>query len=518
MGKEKKTFFHDLLTSGLERGDPETLRRIRLLNTFFVVFLLAAPLLGVFYLSSGSSFLFNASMVGSVFSGIGILLLRKTRNIKLCSNYAIFLLWAFLLLVRWETGAMAAQGLLLLTWIWNGVLILAAIYVTGYFWGALWSCVIFLESGLAAYLYMGGDRIPGLFSGQTAALYGLGGYLLGLLAILAFAFLFEKERSETKEREEEKGQIVQESRRYIDEILSKSPVPTFVIDRNHRVIQWNRACEEFTGIPANEVIGKRPWEGLFLDEEGTLADKIIDDPGSLLSGGHFEVLRTESGSFSVEAYLPQLGGGVKALMKASPILDQDGAVKGAIQCIQEVRDGDGAADTGAFRLQYTSWDALPCPVYVIDTKGKISSWNEACERKLGFTSELVIGKSPLSIVAKPYRVTFREVVIRVLKGDSFAAREWKYYSMDGDPVYVRAELYPLKDSSGNIQGCVVVNTDITDLRVKLKLLERALGESKERLKELTQEYELLKKNIASFIRKRDEKEPEGKESGQPNTS
>ncbi len=511
MNKEQRTFFQDLLTGGVRDGDPETLRRIKLLNAFFLIFLVSAPLLGLFYLSAGSMLLFNSSMAASLLSAAGILLLRKTRNIKVVSNYAVFLLWAFLFLIRWQTGAMAAQGLLLLTWVWNAVLILAAIYLTGYFWGSIWACLIFLESGLAAYLYMGGDGSPSLFSKETACLYGLGAYLLGLLAVLAFAFLFEKERSESLEREQEKGQIVQESRRYIDEILAKSPVPIFVIDRNHRVIQWNRACEEITGVSADEVIGKRVWEGLFLDEDGTLADKLIDDPSSLLGSEGLEVLRTESGSFSVEAYLPQLRGGVKAVLKASPILDRDGLVKGAIQCIQEIKDGDGT-DTGAFRLRYTSWDALPCPVYVIDAKGKVSSWNEACERKLGFTSELVIGKSPLAIVAKPYRASFREAVIRVLKGEVQSAKEWKYYSMDGEPVYVRAELYPLKDSSGEVKGCVVVNTDVTDLRLKLKIIERALAESKEKLKSLSEEYELLKKNIASFIRTKGESGAQKEES------
>ena len=506
MKRDKKTFFYNLLTSGVEGSDPKTLRRIRLLNTFFLIFLVTAPLLGLFYLSAGSMLLFNSAMLASLLSGFGILLLRKTQHIKVCSNYAVFLLWAFLLMVRWQTGAMSGQGLLLLTWVWNAVLILAAIYLAGYLWGSLWACVIFLESGLAAYIYMGGGETVGLFSKQAACLYGLGGYLLGLLAVLAFAFLFEKERGESMEREEEKGRIVQESRRYIDEILAKSPVPTFVIDRNHRVIQWNRACEEMTGVRADEVVGKRVWDGLFIDQDGTLADKLIEDPSSLINREGLEVLRTESGSFSLEAYLPRIRGGVKAVLKASPIFDKEGLIKGAIQCIQEIKNGDGK-DSGNLRAQYTSWDLLPCPVYVIDTNGKISSWNEACERKLGFTSELVIGKSPLAIVAKSYRSSFRDAVIRVLRGESQSLKEWKYYSMDGEPVYVRAELYPLKDSSGEIEGCVVVNTDVTDLRLKLKIIERALGETREKLKGLSKEYDLLKKNIASFIRTKGGKGP-----------
>jgi len=38
------------------------------------------------------------------------------------------------------------------------------------------------------------------------------------------------------------------------------PVPTFVIDRDHRIIYWNRACEELTGYSRHEMVGTyRYW-------------------------------------------------------------------------------------------------------------------------------------------------------------------------------------------------------------------------------------------------------------------
>jgi len=38
-------------------------------------------------------------------------------------------------------------------------------------------------------------------------------------------------------------------------IIEGSPIPTFVIDRQHKVIFWNKACEELTDFPAREMIG-----------------------------------------------------------------------------------------------------------------------------------------------------------------------------------------------------------------------------------------------------------------------
>ena len=41
----------------------------------------------------------------------------------------------------------------------------------------------------------------------------------------------------------------------LDEILNGTPVPTFVIDLEHRVTHWNRACEVVLHYPAQRMIG-----------------------------------------------------------------------------------------------------------------------------------------------------------------------------------------------------------------------------------------------------------------------
>jgi len=56
--------------------------------------------------------------------------------------------------------------------------------------------------------------------------------------------------------------------------------------------------------------------------------------------------------------------------------------------------------------------------------------------------------------------------------------------------------------SGEVEECVVINTDITALKVRLKNAGRRAMESEEKLKKLTESYNLLTKNIASIIRKK----------------
>ena len=90
--------------------------------------------------------------------------------------------------------------------------------------------------------------------------------------------------------------------------------------------------------------------------------------------------------------------------------------------------------------------------------------------------------------------------MKVFKGGSVEGREWKYYSAQGEPRYVLANAFSVLSGDGKSQECVVVNTDITSLKLKINQLERDETEAQEQLRRLSDEYELLRKNLARYIR------------------
>ena len=502
MGLKTNALFNNFLTSGLKLADAETLRKAKLLNLFELVFVIVAPLLGLFYLSIGALLLFYVSIIAGL-TGLGVMLvLRLTKNLSLSSNLAVFILWAVFIIIRWNSGGISPEGLILLSWVWNAALILLAIFLTGYMWGTVWACLVFLESGLSVIFFRTGHHFTNLIPPEISPVYSLGFYLTGLLAILLFAFLFEKERADANMREQEKSKMIADSRRYMENIFERLPVPTFVLDSSHRVVEWNRACHELTGIAPGEILGKPVWAGFSLDEEGSVADKLLDNPDVLYEKYSESIISmTDSGSFSVEALLPKLKGGMQASIKASPILDEDGNVKGAIQIIQDVQEGGEKPEAGPGPVSPGIADTV-CPVFKLDSRGRIAAWNKACERSFGYPASQMLGKSALAFVSKAYRPNFRDTILRVLKGESFKGLEWKYIANKGKPVYVIVGVQPDTAPSGKVEECVVINTDITALRLRLNNAGRRAMESEEKLKKLTESYNLLTKNIASIIRKK----------------
>jgi PAS domain S-box-containing protein len=257
-----------------------------------------------------------------------------------------------------------------------------------------------------------------------------------------------------------------------------------------------------TGIPVEETVGKRVHASLGVDNQRSLADLIIEDPDSVGEKFSDSILsKTDTGYFEVEMSLPSIKGGIRAIISVIPILDRNGLIKGAIETIQDVTN----LQEGTYRV-YDSPDRTiespSNPIFKIDSKGKISSWNKACEENFGYPSSMMIGDNSLRFVSKSTRPSFKETITRVLKGESFTGKEWKYYSAQGEPVYVLARAFPIQASKGKPKECVIVNTDITELKSKMRRLEQDAAEAKEKLKNVTGEFALLRKNIASYIRKK----------------
>ena len=77
-------------------------------------------------------------------------------------------------------------------------------------------------------------------------------------------------------------------------ILEGSPTPTFVIDRGHRVIGWNKALEELTGVRSEDVIDTDSHSKILYGEKRpTVADLLVDGAADLAAeirkwyGGHY---------------------------------------------------------------------------------------------------------------------------------------------------------------------------------------------------------------------------------------
>ena len=499
------SLFDDLLTSGVTLADPQRIRRLRVLNSVHLVVIMSAPFLGLFYFYIGAVVLFHAAVVTGLLTACSLLLLRRTKSVTLHGSLVIALLWGLTFLISWNTGGITYEGVLNPSWILKGCLILLAVFLMGYLHGTIWTSVAFLEIGLVVYLFRIRFQFPNVIPYDMAALYHLATFLLCFLVMVLLAFLFVSDKEEALAREQVKTLALRESEKLLDDVLERFPIPTFVIDRNHRVVQWNRACEKLTGLTAGGAIGKPVWDGFRAGNGKSLADMVLEDPYAMEEPFSSKILDTsEHGGFEVELFLPRLEGGRQMVVMAAPLVDEGGMVRGAIQTVQ---DAVVSLDTDQIRQDSASGvfnEGSLSPVFKVNGQGKIVFWNQACEEHLGYSAAQMTGKDAVNVVSKRYQDVFEETIGKALEGVASGDKTWRYEHIEGKPVYMMARVYPVVPQDGEGKECAVVNTDVTELALRLRQAEIQVVRAKEKLKSVSEEHELLKRNIATFIRGKEE--------------
>jgi CheY-like chemotaxis protein len=133
---------------------------------------------------------------------------------------------------------------------------------------------------------------------------------------------------------------VRASRQQLKEIVLGTPIPTFVIDRDHHVISWNRALEDYSGIAAPAVIGtSNHWQAFYDQQRPCLADLIVDqniDGITRWYGGKHAKSSAIAHAYEAADYFPRVKGGTYLFFTAAPISDAGGTITGAIETLQDI--------------------------------------------------------------------------------------------------------------------------------------------------------------------------------------
>jgi PAS domain S-box-containing protein len=149
------------------------------------------------------------------------------------------------------------------------------------------------------------------------------------------------DRDITKRKQAEEA--LKESEARISSILHGSPVLQFVIDRNHRVISWNKALEEYSGIRAADMIGTdQQWRAFYTNKRPVLADLLIDgntDAITRLYAGKLRKSRYVEEAYEATDFFPHMGSsGIWLSFTAAPIRDVQGAIIGAVETLEDVTE------------------------------------------------------------------------------------------------------------------------------------------------------------------------------------
>ena len=106
--------------------------------------------------------------------------------------------------------------------------------------------------------------------------------------------------------------------------------------------------------------------------------------------------------------------------------------------------------------------ASPLPIFVLDLDMNVKIWNPAAMYVFGWSEQELRGL-PLPTVPPFEQKDVRSVRDRVLEGESFVGLQSHRLRRDGVMLEVSSSTAPLHDARGNVNGIMVVVTNVVEL-------------------------------------------------------
>ena len=140
------------------------------------------------------------------------------------------------------------------------------------------------------------------------------------------------------ERKQAEEKIVAAHRQMMD-IIEFLPDATLAVNREKKVIAWNRAMEEMTGISKIDIIGQGNYAysvPFYGDRKPVLLDLLWAEREQIEK--HYHSVARNGDILYAEAFAPLMNGGqgIHLWLKASPLYDGAGNMVGAIESIRDV--------------------------------------------------------------------------------------------------------------------------------------------------------------------------------------
>jgi signal transduction histidine kinase len=171
-----------------------------------------------------------------------------------------------------------------------------------------------------------------------------------LLSVIILAYEISRRRSEReKKRLSLSEEALRESEARLNAIIQGSPALQFVIDHEHRIVSWNRALEEYSGISSQEMIGtKNHWHAFYGEDAPLIADVILDQKPDTLPARYLNPVHPSpliEGAYETVNFFPKMGKDGRWLhILAAPVRDPGGVVIGAVETLVDVTEQHLAED------------------------------------------------------------------------------------------------------------------------------------------------------------------------------
>ena len=258
-------------------------------------------------------------------------------------------------------------------------------------------------------------------------------------------------------------------------LLEAAPDAMVIVNEKGKIVLINKQTEKLFAYTKEELIGK-PVEILipaaFRDKHANYRTQYMESPKVRSMGVGLELfaVRKDGTQIPVEISL-------------SPVVTEEGTlISASVRDITERKKSEER-----IRFLASIADNIQDPVISSDNDFRITRWNLAAEKLLGWKNDEVIGKATTEILKIVYPAETPEQIQKSFRERDFWQGEVIYHTKSGKKINVLTTTSHLKDAIGNVTGNLVLARDITERKKIEAALSKLNEELEERVKERTEE-------------------------------
>ncbi|MDD2270994.1 MAG: diguanylate cyclase [Desulfuromonadaceae bacterium] len=294
--------------------------------------------------------------------------------------------------------------------------------------------------------------------------------MLGAMTTLAGFQLYQR----TQIRESALAQkAVRDTQQQLKEIIEFLPDATFVIDRDKKVVIWNRAMEKISGVTKEEMVGKGDNEytiPFYGSRRNNLLDLFDVDDAELKA--KYSNIRRNGEILDAETFCPALNGGEGSYVWATgvPLYNTSGQRTGAIESIRDISERKKSEEY--LRKLTHGIEHSASAVLITDNQGTIEYVNRKFSQLTGYLPEEAIGKNPRILKSDAtHRDVYDDLWRTILSG-----KEWRGELLNrrksGEVYWSIASISPLYNDDGMITSFIANVEDINERKNAEATIER----------------------------------------------
>ncbi|MDB6019361.1 MAG: domain S-box [Pedosphaera sp.] len=297
----------------------------------------------------------------------------------------------------------------------------------------------------------------------------------------------EEERARRKAAEE----ALRESEERYRQLVEHSPCGILVHDEG-RVLFMNTTAARLLGAEMpSQIMGRSVIEFIHPDYHQSVNERIR------------AVEAGQSVPFVEEKWVRLNGAVVDVAVAATPLHFHGDRERHAIQLIAlditGQKKNEAALHRSEERFRLAVESVTDYAIFMLDTEGRVASWNTGAEQMTGYHPQEAIGRSVHELFgAEQLRVGQLALELERAVAEGRIENEDRCLRKDGSDYFMHWVITPVRDAEGRLTGYLKVARDITHRKEYKEQIERWNSELEQRVAERTAQLEAANKELEAF--------------------